>query len=318
MRWSTRVSGTAERATAGMSDSRDDSPNGADVTDASHPRRGSPLRLAVQRFFRHRLAVIGVVLVALLILSAVFAPYLTDVDPTKTNLRSKLSPPTWEFPFGTDHFGRDVWTRMLHGARVSLLVGLGVVLIAAGIGTPIGVVSGYFGGRVDNLFMRLMDAFLTFPPLLLAVAIMGTLGPETENVILAVGLVYIPVFARLARGNTLSLREYTYVSASVALGASSWRIITRDILPNIIGVILVLIAVTFSRAVIAEASLSFLGLGVQPPTASWGRDLNEARRYLEDAWWLVTFPTVMIALAVLNMNFIGDGLRDALDPRAQD
>ena len=287
-------------------------------TASRRASRESPLRLAVARFVRHRLAVVGVVLIAILVLSAVFAPLLTDVAPAKPNLRAKLSPPSWEFPFGTDHFGRDVLTRMLHGARVSLVVGLGVVLIAAGVGTPVGVVSGYFGGRLDNVVMRLMDAFLTFPPLLLAVAIMGTLGPETENVILAVGLVYIPVFARLARGNTLSLREYTYVSASVALGASSWRIITRDIVPNIIGVILVLVAVTFSRAVIAEASLSFLGLGVQPPTASWGRDLNEARRYLEDAWWLVTFPTAMIALAVLNMNFIGDGLRDALDPRAQD
>ena len=285
------------------------------MTASSQARGESPIRLAAERFLRHRLAV---VLVVILVLAAVFAPYLTDVAPAKTNLRSKLSPPTWEFPFGTEHFGRDVLTRMLHGARVSLLVGLGVVLIAAGVGTPMGVVSGYFGGRLDNVVMRLMDAFLTFPPLLLAVAIMGTLGPETENVILAVGLVYIPVFARLARGNTLSLREYTYVSASVALGASSWRIITRDIVPNLIGVILVLVAVTFSRAVIAEASLSFLGLGVQPPTASWGRDLNEARRYLEDAWWLVTFPTAMIALAVLNMNFIGDGLRDAFHPRAQD
>jgi len=301
-----------------MSRSRGGAPHGSDVTETPRARGESPLRLAAARFLRHRLAVVGVVLIVILVFAAVFAPYLTDVAPAKPNLRAKLSPPSWEFPFGTDHFGRDVLTRMLHGARVSLLVGLGVVLIAAGVGTPAGVVSGYFGGRLDNVVMRLMDAFLTFPPLLLAVAIMGTLGPETENVILAVGLVYIPVFARLARGNTLSLREYTYVSASVALGASSWRIITRDILPNIIGVILVLVAVTFSRAVIAEASLSFLGLGVQPPTASWGRDLNEARRYLEDAWWLVTFPTAMIALAVLNMNFIGDGLRDALDPRAQD
>ena len=301
-----------------MSDSRADALLGPDVNGTARARGESPLRLAAARFLRHRLAVVGVVLIVILVFAAVFAPYLTDVAPGKPNLRAKLSPPSWEFPFGTDHFGRDVLTRMLHGARVSLLVGLGVVLIAAGVGTPVGVVSGYFGGRLDNVVMRLMDAFLTFPPLLLAVAIMGTLGPETENVILAVGLVYIPVFARLARGNTLSLREYTYVSASVALGASSWRIITRDILPNLIGVILVLVAVTFSRAVIAEASLSFLGLGVQPPTASWGRDLNEARRYLQDAWWLVTFPTVMIALAVLNMNFVGDGLRDALDPRAQD
>jgi len=276
----------------------------------------SPLRLAAGQFLRHRLAVVGVVLIALLSLSAVFAPYLTPYEPTKLNLQAKLSPPTWEFPLGTDHFGRDVLTRMLHGARISLLVGLGVVIIAAGIGTPLGVISGFFGGVLDNTIMRLMDALLTFPPLLLAVAIMGTLGPDTQNVILSVGLVYIPVFARLARGNTLSLRESTYVSASVALGAPNWRIIVLDVLPNIIGVIVVLVAVTFSKAVILEASLSFLGLGVQPPTASWGRDLNEARRYIEDAWWLAAFPTFMIAASVLNMNFIGDGLRDALDPRA--
>jgi len=275
----------------------------------------SPLRLAAAQFFRHRLAVAGVVLIALLVLSAVFAPYLTPYEPTKLNLQSKLTPPSWQFPLGTDHFGRDVLTRMLYGARISLLVGLGVVVIAAGIGTPLGVISGFFGGTLDNTIMRMMDALLTFPPLLLAVAIMGTLGADTQNVILAVGLVYIPVFARLARGNTLSLRESTYVSASVALGAPNWRIIVLDILPNIIGVLVVLVTVTFSKAVILEASLSFLGLGVQPPTASWGRDLNEARRYIEDAWWLAAFPTFMIAASVLNMNFIGDGLRDALDPR---
>jgi peptide/nickel transport system permease protein len=200
---------------------------------------------------------------------------------------------------------------------VSLLVGLGVVVIAAGIGTPLGVISGYFGRWLDNIIMRLMDAFLTFPPLLLAVAVMGTLGPATQNVTLAIGLVYIPVFARLARGSTLNLRESTYVSASVALGASNWRIIARDIFPNIAGVMIVLIAITFSRAVVAEAALSFVGLGVQPPTPSWGRDLQEARRYLEEAWWLVTFPTVMIAAAVLSMSFVGDGLRDALDPRSR-
>jgi peptide/nickel transport system permease protein len=283
--------------------------------DAEFASNRSPLRLAAAQFFRHRLAVVGVVLIALLVLSAVFAPYLTPYEPTKLNLQSKLIPPSWEFPFGTDHFGRDVLTRMLYGARISLFVGLGVVVIAAGIGTPLGVISGFFGGMLDNTIMRMMDALLTFPPLLLAVAIMGTLGADTQNVILSVGLVYIPVFARLARGNTLSLRESTYVSASVALGAPNWRIIVLDILPNIIGVLVVLVTVTFSKAVILEASLSFLGLGVQPPTASWGRDLNEARRYIEDAWWLAAFPTFMIAASVLNMNFIGDGLRDALDPR---
>jgi peptide/nickel transport system permease protein len=277
----------------------------------------SPLRLAAAQFFRHRLAVVGLAVITIMVLAAVFAPYLSGYEPTKPNLRFKLQPPSWQFLFGTDHFGRDVFTRTLYGARVSLLVGLGVVFIAAGIGTPLGVISGYFGRWLDNIIMRLMDAFLTFPPLLLAVAVMGTLGPATQNVTLAIGLVYIPVFARLARGSTLNLRESTYVSASVALGASNWRIIGRDIFPNIAGVMIVLIAITFSRAVVAEAALSFVGLGVQPPTPSWGRDLQEARRYLEEAWWLVTFPTVMIAAAVLSMSFVGDGLRDALDPRSR-
>ncbi len=277
----------------------------------------SPLRLAAEQFFRHRLAVAGLVVIAILVLAALLAPYLSGYQPNKPNLQFKLHPPSVEFPFGTDHFGRDVFTRTLYGARISLLVGLGVVLIAAGIGTPLGVVSGYFGGWLDNIIMRLMDAFLTFPPLLLAVAVMGTLGPATQNVTLAIGLVYIPVFARLARGSTLNLREATFVSASVALGASNWRIISRDIFPSIAGVMIVLIAITFSRAVVAEAALSFVGLGVQPPTPSWGRDLQEARRYLQEAWWLVTFPTVMIASAVLSMSFVGDGLRDALDPRTR-
>ncbi len=277
----------------------------------------SPLRLAASQFFHHRLAVIGLVVITIMVLAAVFAPYLSGYQPNKPNLHMKLHAPSLDFPFGTDHFGRDVLTRTLYGARVSLLVGLGVVLIAAGIGTPLGIISGYFGGWLDNIIMRLMDAFLTFPPLLLAVAVMGTLGPATQNVTLAIGLVYIPVFARLARGSTLNLRDATYVSASVALGASSWRIISRDILPNIAGVMIVLVAITFSRAVVAEAALSFVGLGVQPPTPSWGRDLQEARRYLEDAWWLATFPTLAIAAAVLSMTFIGDGLRDALDPRTR-
>jgi len=277
----------------------------------------SPLQLAAEQFFRHRLAVAGLVIIVVMVLAALLAPYISDYQPNKPNLREKLHPPSTEFLFGTDHFGRDVFTRTLYGARVSLLVGLGVVLIAAGIGTPLGVISGFFGSWLDNLIMRLMDAFLTFPPLLLAVAVMGTLGPATQNVTLAIGLVYIPVFARLARGSTLNLREATYVSASVALGASNWRIISRDVFPNIAGVMIVLVAITFSRAVVAEAALSFVGLGVQPPTPSWGRDLQEARRYLEEAWWLVTFPTVMIAGAVLSMSFVGDGLRDALDPRTR-
>jgi ABC-type dipeptide/oligopeptide/nickel transport system permease subunit len=283
---------------------------------ASRRRSDSPARLAWRRFLRHRFAVIGSTLLVALVLAAIFAPHLVGVDPVKTNLRAKLSAPSATHWFGTDHFGRDMFSRLLHGARVSLTVGMAVVLIAATIGTPLGLVAGFFGGRIDNLIMRVMDAFLTFPPLLLAIAIMGTLGPETQNIVLALGLVYIPVFARLVRGDTLSLRERDYVTASAALGASSLRSLLKDILPNVFAVVLVQAAITFSRTVLAEASLSFLGLGVQPPTPSWGRDLNEARRFLATAWWLVVVPTAMIGVSVLSMNFVGDGLRDALDPRS--
>jgi peptide/nickel transport system permease protein len=274
------------------------------------------LGAALRRFRRHRLALFGVVLITVLVLAAIFAPLLSPYGPTKTNLPVKLSPPTFAHPFGTDHFGRDMFSRMLFGARISLRVGLSVVVLAGLLGTPIGLIAGYFGGRTDNLLMRLMDAFLTFPPLLLAVAIIGTLGSEVRNVILALGLVYLPIFARLARGSTLSVREQLYVSAAVSIGAGGGRVLLRHILPNVVAPIVVQAAVIFSRAVLVEASLRFLGLGVQPPNPSWGRDLNEARRFLDEAWWLVTFPTVMIGLSVLSMNFVGDGLRDALDPRS--
>ena len=279
--------------------------------------RSSLLLTAARRFARHRLSVAGLVLMLVMILATGLAPHVAPYGPTKTNLREKLQPPSWEHPFGTDHFGRDVFSRMLYGGRISLKVGLTVTLIACAVGTPIGLLAGYFGGRLDQILMRVMDAFLTFPPLLLAVAIMGTLGPDIQNVMLALGLVSVPVFARLVRGSTLHIREQTFVTAAEAIGAGRTRILLLHIFPNVLAPIIVQAAVTFSRTILAEASLSFLGLGVQPPNPSWGRDLNEARRYLEDAWWLVVFPTAMIGLSVLAMNFIGDGLRDALDPRTR-
>lgn len=279
--------------------------------------RSSLFWTAARRFARHRLSVAGLILMLVLILATAFAPYVAPYGPTKTNLREKLQPPSWEHPFGTDHFGRDVFSRMLYGGQISLKVGLSVALIACAIGTPIGLLAGYFGGRLDQILMRIMDAFLTFPPLLLAVAIMGTLGPDIQNVMLALGLVSVPVFARLVRSSTLHIREQTFVQAAEAIGAGRARILLLHIFPNVLAPIIVQAAVTFSRTILAEASLSFLGLGVQPPNPSWGRDLNEARRYLEDAWWLVVFPTAMIGLSVLAMNFIGDGLRDALDPRTR-
>jgi len=279
-----------------------------------YPR--SALKLAAGQFFRNRAAAAGIISLLLLVIVSVLAPVLTPYDPIAISLSEKLQPPGLSHLLGTDYFGRDVLTRLMFGGRISLSVAVLVVGFAMVIGVPVGLVSGFFGGRVDIFLMRLMDAFLTFPPLLLAVAIVGFLGPDIQNVMLALGIVNIPVFARLVRGSTLSVREEVYVRAARALGLSPLRISISHILRNIIAPIVVQMTVTFAAAIIAEASLSFLGLGAQPPDPSWGRDLNEARRYLEDAPWLLMGPTFVIMLAVLSVNFIGDGLRDALDPRS--
>jgi peptide/nickel transport system permease protein len=258
------------------------------------------------------------VALALLVVAATLAPVLAPHEPTAIRLSDKLLPPSAAHWLGTDYFGRDVLSSVLHGGRVSLAVGLLVVAIAMAVGVPLALVAGFVGSRVDNVLMRVMDAFLTFPPLLLllAVAIVGSLGADARNVMLALGLVNIPVFARLVRGSTLKVREEVYVAAANALGASAARIVVTHVLRNVIAPILVQMTVTFSGAIIAEASLSFLGLGAQPPHPSWGRDLSEARRYLADAPWLLIGPTLPIMTSVLSLNFVGDGLRDAMDPRS--
>ncbi len=273
------------------------------------------MALAWRQFTRNKLAVAGAVLLVLLVLLALLAPVISPYDPAKPNLSHKLVPPRFDHWLGTDHFGRDVLSRALHGSRVSLSVGLAVVILSALVGVPFGLIAGYVGGRVENTIMRVMDALLTFPPLFLAIAIMASLGQDSRNVILALGIVNIPVFARLARGSTLSAKEEVYVTAAQSIGAKSSRILTLHILPNILAAIVVQMTFAFSQAIISEASLSFLGLGIQPPAASWGRDLSEARAYLQDASWLVGVPTSAIIVAVLSLNFLGDGLRDALDPR---
>lgn len=278
--------------------------------------RRSPLGLAIQQFTRNRAAMAGLATLTVLVLASLLAPLVAPYDPVVIRLADKLQPPGPSHLLGTDYFGRDVLSRVLYGGRVSLAVGVLVVGVAMAIGVPLALVAGFLGGRVDNLLMRLMDAFLTFPPLLLAVAIVGSLGPDIRNVMLALGIVNVPVFARLVRGSTLAVREDVFVTAAVALGASSLRIVLSHILPNVVAPILVQMSVTFSGAIIAEASLSFLGLGAQPPLPSWGRDLSEARRYLEDGVWLLATPTAAIMIGVLSVNFIGDGLRDATDPRS--
>ncbi len=276
----------------------------------------SSISLAARQFTRNKAALFGLIAISVLVLISIFAPYIAQYDPVAIKLSHKLQPPSLSHWLGTDYFGRDVLTRVIYGGRVSLSVGLLVIGFAMAIGVPIGLTAGFFGGRIDNILMRLMDAFLTFPPLLLAVAIVGMLGPDIQNVMLALGIVRIPVFARIVRGSTLSAREEIYVRAARAIGASMKRIVVSHILRNIVAPIVVQMTVNFAAAIIAEASLSFLGLGSQPPDPSWGRDLNEARRYLEDAPWLLMGPTAAIMVAVLSVNYIGDGLRDALDPRS--
>jgi ABC-type dipeptide/oligopeptide/nickel transport system permease subunit len=277
--------------------------------------RGS-LALAARQFPRNRAAALGAVFLLLICLAAASAPLLAPYDPIQIKLAMKLKPPSFEHLMGTDHFGRDVFSRMLYGGRTSLSVGLLVVGFAFTLGVPLGLASGYFGGAVDNLLMRLVDAFLTFPPLLLAVALVGLLGPDIQNVMLALGLVQAPVLARMVRGSALAVREEIYVTAARALGASPVRIVLSHLLRNMISPIVVQLTVVFAAAVVAEASLSFLGFGTQPPEPSWGRDMSEARRFLGDAPWMFLAPTATIALCVLSINFLGDGLRDALDPRA--
>jgi peptide/nickel transport system permease protein len=288
----------------------------AETTEAPPFQFRGSFVLAARQFPRNHAAIAGAIFLLLICLGAIFAPLIAPYDPIQIKLAMKLKPPSPEHLMGTDHFGRDVFSRMLYGGRTSLSVGLLVVGFAFALGVPLGLASGYFGGSVDNLLMRLVDAFLTFPPLLLAVALVGLMGPDIQNVMLALGLVQAPILARMVRGSTLAVREEVYVTAARALGATPLRIVLSHLLRNMVSPIVVQLTVVFSAAVVAEASLSFLGFGTQPPNPSWGRDMSEARRFLNDAPWMFMAPTAMIALCVLSINFMGDGLRDALDPRA--
>ena len=286
------------------------------IETSAAPRYRGGVFLASRQFMRNHAALAGFFILLVFGLAAVFAPWLSPYDPTALKLSEKLLPPGPAHWMGTDYFGRDVMTRIVWGGRVSLLVAVLVVFYSLLVGVPIGLISGFVGGRLDNVLMRIMDAFLTFPPLLLAVAIVGLLGPDLENVVIALGIVQVPVFARIVRGSTLSAREEVYIVAARALGASSIRIVFSGILRNIVSPIVVQVTIVFASAIVAEASLSFLGLGSQPPDPSWGRDLSEARRYMGDAPWLIIGPILACMLCVLSINFVGDGLRDSLDPRS--
>jgi peptide/nickel transport system permease protein len=270
---------------------------------------------AAAGLLRHRGALIGLVILAALGTMAVAAPWISARDPIRTAPREALQAPGARFVLGSDQFGRDVASRVLYGARVSLLVGMISVSIAVGLGAPIGLVSGYYGGRLDALIMRVMDVMLAFPGILLALAIVSVLSPGLGNVMIAVGLSAVPGYARLVRATVLSAREHLYVEAARALGGRDGGILVRDILPNVVAPLIVTATLGLGGAILSAAALSFLGLGSQPPQPEWGRMLSEGRDYLREAWWISTFPGLSILLTVLAMNLVGDGLRDVLDPR---
>ena len=267
---------------------------------------------------RNPLAAIGVVFVLFFTICAIFAPWIAPQDPAHINLATRLSPPSWAQLFGSDELGRDILSRIIYGSRISMLVGSCVVAMSLGIGLIVGSIAGYYGGRVDRFVnVIVMNAFLSFPGILIAIAFVAFRGPGIFNLIFALSLGGWVGYARLVRAQVLAAREKEYVEAARALGASDLRILARHILPNIIQPVIVQAAIGMAGAILAEATMSFLGLGVPPPTASWGTMLNDGRGHLFDAPHLVVFPAIAVMLAVLSFNFIGDALRDFLDPRSR-
>ena len=275
------------------------------------PRR----RLRVLRkLAHHRSFVVGGAIVVLLVVAALAAPLLSSLDPMAMRVRVRFQPPQWSFPFGTDRFGRDVYTRVLHGARISLWIGLGTTLLSGLVGAAIGVIAAQFR-RLDAPLMRFMDALMAFPAILLAIGLAAALGSGITNLIIALAVAYMPRTARLVRASALVVRELEFVDAARVAGAGHLRIMLRHLLPNCMGPLLVQLTFVFAYAILAEAALSFLGIGVPPPSPSWGNIVAEGRDFAVESWWIMLFPGLAISVATLGMNLLGDGLRDVLDPR---
>ena len=266
-------------------------------------------------FLRSKTGTIGLIIVAILLITAIFAPLLAPYDPYELHVVDSLRPPSTTYLLGTDDLGRDILSRIIYGARVSLLVGFISIGLACLSGVPLGLIAGYKGGTTDALIMRLLDALLAFPAILLAIALMAVLGPSLQNAMIAIGIIYTPTFARITRSSVLSLREKEFVEASRAGGAGDFYLLFRIILPNCLSPIIVQSSLGVGYAILVEAALSFLGLGVQPPYASWGSMLYYGRTLLGIAPWFTTFPGIAIFFTVLGLNFLGDGLREVMDPR---
>lgn len=284
----------------------------------------SPLVEALGRLRKNKTAVAGFFIIVLFLAMALLAPVLAPHDPLEQSLYAKLKPPvwqpggTWTHALGTDDFGRDLLSRLIYGARVSMAVGVVSVSIALFFGTLAGSLAGFYGGLLDNVIMRFMDLLLAFPSILLAIVIVAFLGPSLQNAMIAIGVVSIPRYARLVRGSVLEEYAKDYVQAARALGAGDGRLIFVHILPNCLAPLIVQTTLGFASAILEAAALSFLGLGAQPPTPEWGAMLANGRALILRAWWAVTFPGLMILFSVLGFNLLGDGLRDALDPRLRE
>ncbi len=285
------------------------------ATPAAGPRVRDRRWLVVRRAAAAKLAIVGAAVIVIATVSAIAAPLVSPYDPLKQDLSNLLAPPSLAHLLGTDNVGRDILARVIWGARVSLIAGSGSVAIAVIAGCVLGLAAGYWRGVIDDVVMRLMDAVLSFPALVLALALGAVLGAGLGSVLVALGVVYAPTFARLMRGQVLSIRAREYVDAARLLGAPDWRILLRHILPNAATPIVVQASLSVAFAILAEASLSFLGLGVQPPEPSWGSIINAGRGYLQQAPWIVFGPGAALFITVLSLNFVGDAVRDALDPR---
>ena len=277
----------------------------------------APWLRAVRRLVKRRAAMVGLGIVVFFILLAISAPLVSPYDPLATSWAAVRKPPSWAHPFGTDDIGRDVLARIIWGSRASLLAGLVSVMLALAVGVPIGLVSGYVAGALDATVMRLIDAMLAIPFLILAIALAAFLGPSLTNAMIAIGITQMPIFARMTRGQVLQVKHEDYIEAARAVGNRQTRIVLRHILPNIVPPLLVQATLATATAIIAEASLSFLGLGQQPPYPSWGSMLNTAKNFMAQAPWMAIWPGLAIFSLVLSLNLFGDGLRDALDPRRE-
>lgn len=275
----------------------------------------SPAGDAWRRLRRNPSAIVGGAVLVFVIVAALLAPVFSPYDPIKTNQRTSLKAPSIEHPMGTDRFGRDILSRVLWAGRLSLPVGIVSVLIAAVIGVAFGLIAGFYGGRIDAVIMRCVDLVLAFPGILLALAIVAVLGDSLINLMIAVGIAAIPDYVRITRGTVLSVREREYVTAARTIGTRDGMILVRHILPNVLAPLIVLATLGIASAIITASALSFLGLGIKPPTPEWGNMLAEGREFLQRAWWVAFFPGLAIMVTVLAINLLGDGLRDALDPR---